>query len=327
MTYLVSVIIPCYNAEKWLARTLDSVLSQSYPHLEIIVVNDGSTDSSLNILEKYKESTSIPFQIISTQNQGVSHALEIGRTLAKGDFFQYLDSDDMLLDKQKIENQVNILLKEQAEVAFCDYEELYSDGRRKASRYAQTLSNRPDVDFIRKFWRPTACFLYTKNLIGKVGAWDSSVKAFNDVRFYLMVSELKPKFIHIPMVGVLYNVDVQSLSRRYGLTTYFTDYYNLIIYFVQRWESQQTLDYERKAELIEALRDCAKAFIGKDDAKFETCIQQMYALQPNYVPKKSWKMRALSYLIGYRQAEKIASYLRKILYACFCAFCEINLII
>lgn len=317
MTYLVSVIIPCYNAEKWLIRTLDSVLSQSYPHLEIVVVNDGSTDSSLHILEKYKESITIPFQIVSTKNQGVSHALEVGRLLAKGDFFQYLDSDDILLDKQKIESQVNMLLKEQAEVAFCDYEELYPDGKRRESRYAQTLSSRPDVDFIRKFWRPTACFLYAKSIIRKVGAWDSSVKTFNDVRFYLLVSEFKPKFIHIPMVGVLYNVDAQSLSRRHGLTAYFTDYYNLIIYFIQRWANQQTLDGERKTELIEALRDCAKAFVGKDNAKFEACIQQIYALQPNYIPQKSLKMRVLSYLIGYRKAEKIASYLRKILYAYF----------
>lgn len=317
MNYLVSVIIPCYNAEKWLVRTLDSALSQSYPHLEIIVVNDGSTDSSLSILEKYKESTTTPFQIVSTKNQGVSHALEIGRTLAKGDFFQYLDSDDILLDKQKIESQVNTLLKEQAEVAFCDYEELYIDGARKASKYAKTLSNRPDVDFIRKFWRPTACFLYTKNIIEKIGAWNSSFKTFNDVRFYLLVSEIKPKYVHIPIVGVLYNVDAQSLSRKYGVITYFTDYYKLLMYFIQRWESQQTLDNERKAEIIEALRDCAKAFIGKDEAKFEMCIQEIYALQPHYIPPKSWKMRVLSYLIGYRQAEKIAGYLRKILYACF----------
>ncbi|SFF41400.1 glycosyltransferase family 2 protein [Thermoflexibacter ruber] len=317
MNYLVSVIIPCYNAEKWLVRTLDSALSQSYPHLEIIVVNDGSTDSSLSILEKYKESTTTPFQIVSTKNQGVSHALEIGRTLAKGDFFQYLDSDDILLDKQKIESQVNTLLKEQAEVAFCDYEELYIDGARKASKYAKTLSNRPDVDFIRKFWRPTACFLYTKNIIEKIGAWNSSFKTFNDVRFYLLVSEIKPKYVHIPIVGVLYNVDAQSLSRKYGVITYFTDYYKLLMYFIQRWESQQTLDNERKAEIIEALRDCAKAFIGKDNAKFEMCIRQIYALQPNYIPKKSLKMRLLSNLIGYRQAEKIASYLRKMLYACF----------
>ncbi|GAB4472056.1 MAG: hypothetical protein OHK0057_16260 [Thermoflexibacter sp.] len=317
MTYLVSVIIPCYNAEKWLVRTLDSVLSQSYPHLEIIVVNDGSTDSSLSILEKYKESTTIPFQIVSTKNQGVSHALEIGRALAKGDFFQYLDSDDILLDKQKIESQVNILLKEQAEVAFCDYEELYMDGTRKASKYAEALSDRPDVDFIRKFWRPTACFLYTKNIIEKVGAWDSSFKTFNDVRFYLLVSEIRPKYVHMPIVGVLYNVDAQSLSRKYGLITYFTDYYKLLMYFIRHWESQQTLDNERKIELIEALRDCAKAFVGRDNAKFEMCIQEIYALQPNYIPKKSLKMRILSYWIGYRKAEKIAGYLRKMLYACF----------
>ncbi len=317
ISYLVSVIIPCYNAEKWIARTLDSVLSQTYSFLEIIVINDGSTDNSLTILEKYKNSTTIPFQIVSTENQGVSHALEIGRSLAKGDFFQYLDSDDILFDTQKIQKQIDAILIEKADIAYCNYEELYPDGSRKTSRYAQALSNRPDVDFIRKFWKPTACFLYTKNIIEKVGAWDSSFRTFNDVRFYLLIAELKPKFVHTPLMGVLYNVDAQSLSRRYGIIAYFTDYYNLIVYFIRRWESLQVLDQNRRAELVEALRDCAKAFVGKDEEKFEICIQQIYALQPKYIPKKSWKMRILSHLIGYRKAEKIAACLRRIFYAYF----------
>ncbi len=316
-SYLVSVIIPCYNAERWIARTLDSVLSQTYSFLEIIVINDGSTDNSLTILEKYKNSTAIPFQIVSTENQGVSHALEIGRSLAKGDFFQYLDSDDILFDRQKIQRQVEAILMEKADIAYCNYEELYPDGSRKAGRYAQALSNRPDLDFIRKFWKPTACFLYTKSVIEKVGAWDSSFRTFNDVRFYLLISELKPKFAYTPFMGVLYNVDVQSLSRRYGVIAYFTDYYNLLVYFIRRWENLQALDQDRRAELIEALRDCAKAFVGKDEEKFEICIQQIYALQPQYIPKKSLKMRVLSRLIGYRKAEKVAAFLRRVLYACF----------
>jgi glycosyltransferase involved in cell wall biosynthesis len=314
MKYLVSVIIPCYNVEKWIEKTLNTVFQQTYPFIEIIVVNDGSTDGSLSIIEKCKnENTQYPFYIISTENQGVSAALEIGRNLAKGDFFQYLDSDDILFDKTKIAYQVHELVKNKADVAFCDYEELYPNGERKQGRYAKTLSNRPDADFIRRFWRPTACFLFSRQIVEKAGNWNIDFKAFNEVNYYLQVAILKPTFIHTPHLLVLYVVRQDSLSRKGGLITYFSDYYQLLSYFNTKWESHNLLDDTLKVELIEAFRDCAKAFVGKEKEKFEACIRQIYALNPHYIPKKSLKMRLLSQLVGYKYAEIIAGYWRQII--------------
>jgi glycosyltransferase involved in cell wall biosynthesis len=315
LSSLVSVIVPCYNARQWIARTLQSIFQQSDVFMELIVVNDGSTDDSLLILEKLRAAhLQIPFQIITTKNRGVAEALETGRLLAKGDFFQYVDSDDVLFDKHKIARQVQVLLETKADIAFCDYEEWYPDGRRKTSKYAKTLSERPAIDFLRRFWRPTAAFLFSRSIVEKIGSWNVQIKIFNEVSYYLQAASLSSIFVHTPNLLVLYHISDTSLSRKEGIIAYFSDYYTLLTYFCEYWVSKNVLDNALRDELIEGFRDCAKAFVLKEKEKFEACIHQIYLLNPNYIPKKSRKARILSYLLGYKKAEYIAGYFRRWFY-------------
>ena len=86
----VSIIIPVYNAEKYLKRCLDSVLSQTLKDIEIICVNDGSTDNSIQILKEYGSK----IKVINQENQGLSVARNTGLKEAKGEFVAFLDSDD-----------------------------------------------------------------------------------------------------------------------------------------------------------------------------------------------------------------------------------------
>ena len=91
----VSVIIPIYNSEENLSRCVESVLAQSYKEIEIICINDGSTDASLNILEEYqKDDTRL--MIVDIENQGVSHARNIGLERSDGKYVVFVDSDDMI---------------------------------------------------------------------------------------------------------------------------------------------------------------------------------------------------------------------------------------
>jgi len=95
MASLISVIVPVYNVEPYLRRCLDSIIGQTYPHLEIICVNDGSPDNSLAILEEYaaKDSRII---VISKENGGISSARNAGMDVATGEFLSFVDSDDSL---------------------------------------------------------------------------------------------------------------------------------------------------------------------------------------------------------------------------------------
>ncbi|HLR09650.1 MAG TPA: glycosyltransferase [Bacillota bacterium] len=93
---LISVIIPVYNVEDYLHECLDSVLQQTYKNIEIIAVNDGSTDNSLKILENYAMKYN-NITVISQENAGQSVARNAGLNLAKGKYIYFLDSDDYLL--------------------------------------------------------------------------------------------------------------------------------------------------------------------------------------------------------------------------------------
>ena len=89
---LVSVVIPVYNSEKFLVQCLDSVLNQTYKHIEIITVNDGSSDDSLKILNLYSEK----IKIISQENQGLNHALSAGVDAMHGKWLKWFSPDDVM---------------------------------------------------------------------------------------------------------------------------------------------------------------------------------------------------------------------------------------
>ncbi|WP_164470902.1 glycosyltransferase family 2 protein [Vaginisenegalia massiliensis] len=91
----ISVVIPIYNVEKYLPRCLDSVVNQSYRDLQIILVNDGSSDQSLAIAQAYADKDE-RIELISQENQGLSAARNTGMRLVKGDYLAFVDSDDWL---------------------------------------------------------------------------------------------------------------------------------------------------------------------------------------------------------------------------------------
>lgn len=98
----VSVIIPAYNCSEYISEALDSVFMQTYPDIEIIVVNDGSNDETIDILEAYDDR----IKVYSQSNSGVSTARNVGAELAKGEYLAFLDSDD-IWQPDKIEKQIS----------------------------------------------------------------------------------------------------------------------------------------------------------------------------------------------------------------------------
>ncbi len=98
----ISIIIPCYNVEKYLRQCLDSVIDQTLQDIEIICINDGSTDSTLQILEEYAQLDG-RIKVISQENQGQSVARNKGLEIATGEFIAFIDSDDYLLSEKAFE--------------------------------------------------------------------------------------------------------------------------------------------------------------------------------------------------------------------------------
>ena len=109
---LISVIIPVFNAAQTIERTLDSIENQTYKNFEVILVNDGSTDNSSEIINQYisdkKSSSNISFLLLHQENKGVSAARNFGLRSATGTLVALLDADDEWLP-EKTEKQLNII--------------------------------------------------------------------------------------------------------------------------------------------------------------------------------------------------------------------------
>src|SRR5215217_4540128 len=116
---LTSIVIPCYNAARFVVKTLESAFSQTYTLTEIIVVDDGSTDGSAELIRAYGNRVKAEFG----PNRGGGAARNRGTALACGEFIQYLDADDLLMP-DAIEKRVAALQQSTADVAYSDFETL-----------------------------------------------------------------------------------------------------------------------------------------------------------------------------------------------------------
>lgn len=119
MEPLISVIIPVFNMEKYLSRCLDSILSNTYHNLEIICVDDGSTDRSLEILREY-EAKDERFRVITKENGGVSSARNLGMDQATGAFISFIDPDDFI-HEQYFEILIEAIAQTNADVVCCSF--------------------------------------------------------------------------------------------------------------------------------------------------------------------------------------------------------------
>jgi len=114
---VVSVIMPCYNSEKYLKEAIDSILEQTFPNFELIIIDDGSTDKTWEIIQRYKQKD---YRILISKNKyskGISGAMNTGLDLSRGEYITRMDSDDISLPS-RFEKQV-AFLKENDEYGFC----------------------------------------------------------------------------------------------------------------------------------------------------------------------------------------------------------------
>lgn len=122
----VSIIMPVYNVEKYLRQCLDSLFSQTLQEIEIIAVNDGSTDNSLHILEEYQRNNRQIMSIYTTENRGVSHARNYGMTKASGDYILFVDSDDFI-ELDMCEKLYSKAIADDNDIVICTRYNVYED--------------------------------------------------------------------------------------------------------------------------------------------------------------------------------------------------------
>ncbi|MFW6271710.1 MAG: glycosyltransferase [Desulfosalsimonas sp.] len=185
---LVSVIIPVYNRGKWIKKAVDSVLSQDYRPFEIIVVDDGSTDETSEILSSYGKN----IRIIRQPNSGVSSARNRGADAARGEWLAFLDSDDYWL-AGKIAAQVEFFRKN-PEIKICQTEETWiRKGRRvnPGRRHRKLAGMIFEDSLLLCLISPSAVMMH-RSLFNEHGGFDETLPACEDYDLWLRITCTEP---------------------------------------------------------------------------------------------------------------------------------------
>lgn len=209
---LVSVILPTYNRANLIKRAINSVLNQTYKNLELIIIDDGSTDETEDIIKGMKDKRIRYFKYV--QNRGVSYARNKGILLAKGSLIAFQDSDDIWL-KDKLERQIQIMINTTPDVGVVytgfwqiyDANRIYIPSKEIKSREGYILKNLINGNFVG-----TPTMLVKRDCFNRVGLFDESLPRLNDWELCIRLAQ-HYKFLLIDEPLVIAHISKDSISR------------------------------------------------------------------------------------------------------------------
>ena len=175
---MISVIVPTYNYANYIGKAVDSVLCQSYSDLEIIIVDDGSTDNTKDIVSKFNDSR---IHYFYQKNQGANVARNRGVAEANGEYILFLDSDDVL-HPQHLEAYLQVALKNPGSNIYGPWEKGYFEGERFVVDFAKGKCPGDDLleHWLGNWWVASNCILWARKNLQLVGEWDETLHANQD---------------------------------------------------------------------------------------------------------------------------------------------------
>jgi glycosyltransferase involved in cell wall biosynthesis len=200
----VSIVLPVYNGSRYLRQAIESCLKQTYKNIELIIVDDGSTDETPEIIQSYKDQR-INY-IKHKENQGVPHALNTGFYHATGEYLTWT-SDDNLYDKKAIEKMLSFLKNKNLEFVYCDYYWFEDDNLQNLR-----LTKLPDKPIMEKQNDVGACFLYSKKVKEVVGDFNPDFILAEDYEYWIRVSQ-KFSMGHLNKPLYFYRTHPAALAR------------------------------------------------------------------------------------------------------------------
>lgn len=205
----ISIIIPAYNAEKFIGETLDSVLSQTYQNFELIIIDDGSNDNTFSILEDYREKFK-QINVYQQKNQGQSATRNKALDYVNGDYIMFLDADDILVS-DCLEKLLDLIKKENADIAICGYEKFYDETNevfytRMPGKWVQDFDN----GITHVFHYSPCAKLYRTDFIKKYDLKFSVGEQLEDGPYSCLANLLASKVAIIDYIGYKYRTYAES---------------------------------------------------------------------------------------------------------------------
>ena len=209
MAPLVSILIPAYNAERWIAETIQSALAQTWPRTEVIVVNDGSRDRTLAVAHQF---TTPNVLVVTQQNQGASAARNKAFELCQGDYIQWLDADD-LLAPDKIARQMEAAREADNKRTLISSAWAYFIYSRNRASFVPTpiWCDLAPVEWLtRKMGQnlqmPPATWLVTRELTQAAGPWDTQLSFDDDGEYFCRVVLASNAIRFVPEARTFYRM-------------------------------------------------------------------------------------------------------------------------
>lgn len=258
---LISIIIPIYNADRYLGRCLDSILSQSYKDIEIILIDDGSTDMSRLICEKYARKEP-RIKIFFNENQGPGPARNCGLEMARGEYLFFVDADDELLPgaleenyKIAVQNKIDLIIFSYIKIVYknkkpeseilCAHNNLYLESKKEiAESFLSLLNNRMFFIVWNKFYKRE---LLTKNDIRFTAIRKGQDAVFN----FDVFRHTNSVYVNERVCYKYHFYDFNNITSRYTpmLFENYTTYHDKLRHLVNSWELNNDRIKERINEL------------------------------------------------------------------------------
>ena len=213
----VSIIIPCHNAAPWLAATLESALAQAWTSVEVIVVDDGSSDRSLAVARSY---ASRGVTVLSQENRGASAARNRGLGIAGGDYIQYLDADDLLGPEKIAAQMARLQGSERGFIASSAWARFRDDPAGARFEPEPAWRDLSGLEFLLLHYEAgwmmqPAAWLCPHFLLDAAGPWDERLTLNDDGEYFGRVALAAKGILFCPDSRVYYRTGLhRSLSRR-----------------------------------------------------------------------------------------------------------------
>lgn len=314
-TPTVSILIPCYNTDRWIAQAIESALSQTYPHTEVIVVDDGSTDNSLEVIKQYSDK----IRWETGPNRGGNATRNRLLQLSTGEWIQYLDADDYLLP-DKVANQIQFLTQNpDTEVIYSPHitEELGENG---TFHTPPAITDRPlphDLWLLAIQWQlpQTGGLLLRRQALIDINGWRTDLKHCQDYDLYVRLLKANKCFAYFNQAGAVYRWWCSGTVTHRNIREIYRDRLGIQDEIEAHLSATGQLSPIRKDALNQARFEYARRIYLWDKSLATQVAATVKRQNPSFMPSNQVApgfYRTLYQAIGFAGAEYVAAVKRKV---------------
>jgi len=305
---LVSVCIPLYNAEDFIQETLSNLLRQSYRNVEIIIVDDHSSDNSVKIVKSFKDDR---IKLYSNPEKGGNAARNYAFRQSQGELIKFMDADD-LCSENLIEKQVEKYLKEGSKhtLIFSPVKKYFNNGREEDLLRTIDIDYMPGIELVIGIWAGKGfncphCYLMSRSLIEKTGGWDQNILRNQDGYYFARVANYADKALIVKDGYALWRQTFKGVSSSKNKSSVLSHFKTLI--FI----AELILNYKFDKSTVQICGQYIGSFVFtqyiniKDELMLLQPLKDKYGFCIIYPNRK--KYRILKFFLGKGKALEIIS--------------------